>query len=142
MGHLSAPNDRVKLIVVKCTQDEAAAVRAAAVKSLTELKLPDDVLVPILKENVRHEDERVRLAVVNLLVECPRLLPPMASDLESLLTAENDKVSRHAAFLLGKSGHAAHRLLNALPQKGSRIDQIAEALCKSAGPLFPGSRRP
>jgi HEAT repeat protein len=135
MGHMSIPNDHVKSIVVKCARDQAATVRAAAVKSLTELKLPDDVLVPILKENVRHEDERVRLAVVNLLVERRTLLPPMASELESLLTAENEKVSRHAAFLLGMSGpNAAHRLLNALPQKGSRIDQIAEALTQIGRP--------
>ena len=30
--------------------------------------LPDDAVLPVLKENLRHEDERVRLAVVNLLV--------------------------------------------------------------------------
>ena len=66
--------------------------------------MPDDVLLPILKENVRHEDEEVRLAVVNLLVGRRALLARMAPELEALLTAKNDGASRHAAFLLGKIG--------------------------------------
>ena len=37
------------MAVVGCTHDEAPAVRAAAVKSLGKLKLPDETLVPILQ---------------------------------------------------------------------------------------------
>ncbi len=69
--------------------------------------VPDDVLLPIVKENLRHEEEQVRLAAVNLLVERRALLARMTPDLESLLTAKNDGVSRHAAFLLGKLGPEA-----------------------------------
>ena len=105
-------------------------------RSLARFELPDDVVLPILKENLRHEDERVRLAVVDLLVERRALLPPLAPDLESLLTAEHDGVSRHAAFLLGKIGpDAAPLLLDALRREESRIDQIAEALAQIGRPV-------
>ena len=60
----------------------------------------------------------------------------MAPELESLLTAKNDGVSRHAAFLLGKIGpDAAPRLLDALHHESSRIDQIAEALAQIGRPV-------
>jgi HEAT repeat protein len=129
LGYSSAPNDQVQLAVLKCAQDAAPEVRAAAVKSLAAFEVPDDVLLPILKENLRHEDERVRLAVVNLLVKRRALLLQMAPELASLLTAELDGVARHAAFLLGKIGpEAAPLLLKALDHEKSRIDQVAEAL--------------
>ena len=105
-------------------------------KSLARLPLPDDVVLPILKENLRHDDESVRLAVVDLLVERRALLAQMAPELESLLTAKKDGVSRHAAFLLGKLGaDAAPRLLDGLRQETSRIDQIAEALAQIGRPV-------
>ena len=104
--------------------------------SLARLKVSDDVLVPILNENFRHDDERVRLAAVSVLVERRALLPRMAPELESLLTAKNDGVSRHAAFLLGKIGPtAAPLLLKSLSDKRSRIDQIAEALALIGRPI-------
>ncbi len=90
---------------------------------------------------------RVRLAVVDLLIERRALLSQMAPDLESLLTAKHDGVSRHAAFLLGKLGiPAAPRLLNALHHESSRIDQIAEALAQigrpAVGLALAGCQRP
>jgi HEAT repeat protein len=136
LGYLSAPNDQVHRAVLQCAHDVASDVRAAAVKSLARFALPDDVMLPVLRENLRHEDERVRLAAVNLLVARRGLLPPLASELETLLTAEKDGVSRHAAFLLGKIGpEAAPRLLNALRQKKSRIEPIAEALVQVGRPV-------
>ena len=68
-------------------------------------------------------------------VERRTLLAQMAPELESLLTAKNDRVSRHAAFLLGMSGpDAARRLFGAPAHESSRIDQIAEALAQIGRP--------
>ena len=135
LGISPAPDDRASRALVDSTHDGSPEVRAAAVRSLARLKLPDDVLVPIVRENLRHDDERVRLAVVNLLVEGRTLLPRMAPECESLLTDERDGVARHAAFLLGKSGQdAAPRLLDALRREGSRVDPIAGALAQIGRP--------
>jgi HEAT repeat protein len=136
LGYLSTPDDRARRAVTACAHDSAPAVRAAAVKSAARIALPDDALLLILKENVRHEDEKVRLAVVNLLVERRALLPQMAPELETLLTVKSDGVARHAAFLLGKVGAgAAPLLLAALHDDKSRIDQIAEALAQIGRPI-------
>ena len=100
-----------------------------------------------------HEDERVRLAVVNLLVGRRALLARLAPELESLLTAKNDGVSRHAAFLLGKLGAGRPPRDCSTPsrQESSRIDQIAEALAQIGRPVVglltqavnaPGASRP
>ena len=56
-----------------------------------------------------------RLAVVDLLVERRPLLRRLAPELESLLTAKDDGVSRHAAFLLGKSGPDARSAVARCP---------------------------
>ena len=142
LGYLASPDDRVLQAVIEGAHDSAPAVRAAAVKSLARIPLPDDVLMPILIENVRHEDEQVRLAVVNLLVERRPLLTRMAAELEALLTAKDDGVSRHAGFLLGKIGaDAAPRLLAALEHDSSRIDQIALALAQIGRPAIEPLRR-
>ncbi len=137
LGYLSAPNDQVRSAVRKCARDPAPEVQAAALHSLARFKMPDDALLPILKENLRREDERVRLAVVDLLVERRELLPHLASELESLLSAKHDGVSRHAAFLLGKMGpNAAPLLLDALHHESCRIDGIAEALAQIGRPVI------
>jgi HEAT repeat protein len=91
--------------------------------------------MPIVLENLKHDDDRVRLAVVRLLVEGRTLLPRIGPELESLLTADRDGVASHAAYLLGKSGpDAAPRLLNALRHPESRIDSIAGALAQVGRP--------
>ena len=78
----------------------------------------------------------MRLAVIDLLVARPALLPRMATDAASLLTAEQEGVAKHAAFLIGKIGKdAAPLLLEALRDKRSRIDQIAEALAQMGRPV-------
>ncbi|MGP0065173.1 MAG: HEAT repeat domain-containing protein, partial [Isosphaeraceae bacterium] len=135
LGHLPSPTDQVHPAILKCTHDAVAEVRAAAVTAMARLSLPDDVLLSVLEENLRHDDESVRLAAINLLVERRALLAPMAPGLESLLKAKPDGVSRHAAFLLGKIGApAVPRLLEALRDERSRIDQIAEALAQIGRP--------
>ncbi len=89
-----------------------------------------------MRENVRHEEESVRLAAVNWLLGRRALLRNLAPDLESLLTAKPAGVARHAAFLLGKIGpEAAPRLLAGLRREDSRIDQIAEALAQMGRPV-------
>ncbi len=136
LGYLPAPNERVHQAVLHGAHDGAPEVRTAALKSLARFAVPDDAMLPVLKENLRQEDERVRLAVVNLLVARRKLLPPLASDLEALLTAENDGIARHAAFLLGRMGpEAAPRLLDAVRRKTSRIDPISEALAQIGRPV-------
>ena len=73
--------------------------------------------------------------MVTLLVEGRTLLPRLAPEFESLLTADRDGVARHAAFLLGKSGpDAAPRLLDALRREGSRVEPIAGALAQIGRP--------
>ena len=123
---------------VQVARDTSTAVRAAAMKSLGRIRLPDAALIDIVQENVGHDNDEVRVAVVNLLVERRSLLARIAPGLESLLTAKNDRVSRHAAYLLARTGpDAAPRLLAALPNEGSRIDQIAEALAQIGRPVAP-----
>jgi len=135
LGILRSPDDRASRAIVGSAHDASPEVRTAAVRSLARLKLPDDVLVPIVRENLRHDDDRVRLAVVNLLVEGRTLLPRLAPELESLLTAERDGVASRAAFLLGKSGReAAPRLIDALRREGSRVGPIAGALAQIGRP--------
>jgi HEAT repeat protein len=136
MGYLSATNDQVNQAVVKCAHDEAPEVRAAALKSLGRSKLSDETVLPVVRENLTHSDERVRWAVVNLLVDRRALLAKLAPELEALLTAEKDGISRIGAFLLGKIGpNAAPRLIRSLEQKNSRIDEIAEALAQIGRPV-------
>ena len=104
--------------------------------------LPDDALRPILKETLRDPDEQVRLAAVDLLVGRRPLLASLAPELEELLTAKDDGVARHAAFLLGQSGpDATPRLLDALRREESRIDPIAEALAPIGRPAVARLRR-
>lgn len=136
LGPLAAFHVQAQEAALKGTHDEVPEVRAAALRSLAKSRLTDDGLMPILLEQLRHEDDRVRLAAVNCLVERRALLTRMATDLESLLTVENAGISGHAAFLLHKLGlNAAPRLLNALHQEKSRIDQIAEALAQIGTPV-------
>ncbi len=135
LGHLSAPDDRARQAVLRRAHDPAPEVRAESVRSLGRLHVSDDVLVPILAEDLRHADERVRLAVVELLVARRTLLPLLATEFEALLTAGDDGVARHAAFLLGKLGlEAIPRLLGALRRPDSRVDQIAGALAQIGRP--------
>ena len=92
LGHLSAPDEKAKQAVLKCASDAAPQVRAAAVKSLSECGLADDIVLPVVKENLRHGDEEVRLAVVNLLVQRRTLLRRMAPDLQSLLIGQGRRL--------------------------------------------------
>lgn len=136
LGQFPAPNEQVQRILLDSMHDAAPAVRAAAVGALARFAMPDETVLPVLKENLRHEDEQVRLAVVNVLVARRALLPPMADELESLLTAKDDGVSRHAAFLLSKLGSdTAPRLVRSLPKEGSRVEQIAESLAQLGRPV-------
>jgi HEAT repeat protein len=135
LGSMSAPDERVRRLIRDATRDPEPEVRASALKSLAILTLPDETLRPILEENLRHSDGRVRLAVVNWLAEHRQLLPMLAADLESLLTAKDEGVARYAAFLLGKLGpEAAPRLLAALRREDCRPDQVADALAAIGRP--------
>ncbi|WP_406700487.1 HEAT repeat domain-containing protein [Singulisphaera sp. Ch08] len=136
LGPLSLFDEQAQEAALKCAQDDFPVVRAAALRTLQRSRVSEDALLPILVENLRHEDEQVRLAAVNCLIERRSLLTRMALELESLLTAEQDGVARHAAFLLRKIGmEAAPRLINALHDENSRIDQIAEALAQIGPPV-------
>ncbi|SIN94144.1 HEAT repeat [Singulisphaera sp. GP187] len=136
LGPLSTLHEPAQQAILKRTHDEVPEVRAAALRTLARSKLSDETLLPILGENLRHPDDQVRLAAVNCLVTRRELLARMAPELETLLTAEQDGVSRHAAFLLRKVGlDAVPRLIRALHHKKSRIDQIAEALAQLGPPV-------
>jgi HEAT repeat protein len=136
LGYLPGASNKVQETVLKCAHDEAPGVRSSAVIALARLKVSDVVLLPIINENLRHDDERVRLAAVSVILERRALLSRTAPELESLLTAESEGVSHHAAFLLAKIGPTtAPLLLRSLNDKRSRIEQIAEALAMIGRPI-------
>ncbi len=138
LGELVETSAAVHSAILVCTRDSATPVRAAAVRSLARLKMPDDVVLASLKENLRHDDASVRLAVVNVLLGRRALLVPMRPDLQSLLTAGNADVARHAAFLLGYGGpSAAPVLLQSLRDSNTRIDDVARALAHIGKPAVP-----
>ena len=136
LGLLPDPNDRVCDAVVHSVSDSQPEVQAAAIVSLSALKPPNELLVRILGEGIRHEDEKVRIAVVNVLSQKPALLGQMASEFALLLTSENQGVARHAAYLIQRLGsEAAPVLLLALRDENSRIEQIGEALAHIGRPI-------
>jgi HEAT repeat protein len=138
LGMSSTLSDGVRRAVLERSHDASPEVRAAATRSLARLALPDDVLLPVLKEDLKDEDEQVRLAAVNLLIARRALLLPLVPQLASLLTGKHDGVAHHAAFLLGKVGpDAAPKLLEALRDENSRIDPIAEALAQIGRSIVP-----
>jgi len=137
LGGLSAANDQVFPVVLRAAREADSQVRAEAVRSLGRLRYPEADLMPTLREGLRDKGETVRRAVVDLLDARRSFLPELAPDLETLLLADDDGVSRLAAVLLGKMGRdGVPRLLDALPHKESRIDQIAEALAQVGRPAL------
>jgi HEAT repeat protein len=135
LGYLPAVSDIARRALIECARDPAPAVRASAVDALSRIQAPDDALLPLVRENVGHKDEQVRLAVVNLLVDRPALARTLTTELEALLTAEDDGAARHAAFLLSRMGaDAVPRLIKALGDPKSRIDQLALALAQIGRP--------
>lgn len=136
LGQVRLPDVRVRKRALQCADDSSPEVRATAIGSIGILKPADDDLFPVLAKGLRDDDERVRGATVNVLIERRDLLRRMAPELESLLTAKPDGVAHHAAFLLQKLGlEAAPRLMSALRHDGSRIDQVAEALAQIGRPV-------
>ncbi len=136
LGRLLAPNDRVRDAVVNCMSDSEPEVQAAAISSLSALMLPNALLVRLLGEGIRREDERVRIAAMNVLSQKPALLGQMAAELTQLLTSENQGVARHAAYLIPKLGaDAVPILLATLRDENSHIEQIGESLAQIGRPI-------
>lgn len=137
LGWSSAADDRVRRAVFDRAADDAPEVRAEAIGALDRLKPADDAAVAaVVEKNLRHADEQVRLAVVDLLIDRRPLLELLSPDLEAILTSEPEAVARHAAFLLGAIGpDAAPTLLRALGRDGSPIEPIAEALASIGPPI-------
>ena len=88
LGYLTEPTDKVREIVIKCANDDAAVVRSQAVTALMRLQVADDVLMPIISRNLRHDDEQVRLAVVAVLLERRGCYRDRRRSLSSLLTGQ------------------------------------------------------
>ncbi len=69
-------------------------------------------------ENLRDEDERVRLAVVNLLSRASQAALAIGAGARALVDRRrNDGVSRHAAFLLGKIGAGGRPAIARRPRR-------------------------
>ncbi len=135
LGYLPRPAGRVIEAVIKGARDTAPAVREGAIEALARFRLPDDALLPLAKDSLAHPDGRVRLAVVDLVVGRKALLARLAPDLEALAASRDEGTAHHAAFLLARTGpDSVPRLLNALRQKTSHIDPIAEALAQIGRP--------
>jgi HEAT repeat protein len=138
LGYVAEPDESFRAVVLLRTHDESSLVRAAAMRALDRLRLPDDVVFPVLALNLRDEDDQVRQAVVSALIARRSILARMAPELESLLWAQNERVARHAAYLLGVSGAVGvPRLLHALHDEKCRVDQIAAALAQVGRPATP-----
>ncbi len=127
---LSTLTDARALEAVRvAVQDEVAAVRAAAVATLTTAGLPADELQTVFLTGLQDVDEEVQVAVVNALAADRSILTTMQSQLSGLLTVADEHVAWHAAFLLQQSGKEAEpMLLSALEDERSRVQQIARAL--------------
>ncbi len=69
LGYVPAPSDQVRQAVLNGARDKSPEVRAAAVKSLARVAPAADTLLGILPEILGDEDEAVRLAAIDLLVE-------------------------------------------------------------------------
>ncbi len=135
LGYLATRDDRVVQAALRCARDPSPEVRASAIESLSRFAMPDETIAPIVAENLGHGDERVRLAVVDLVARRPALLRRLTPELEALLHAKDPGVSRHAAFLLSRKGRdAVPGLLEALRRDGSRIEPVAEALAQIGRP--------
>ena len=64
-------------VIIEATRDDRPLVRAAAIKALGKLELPDARVRPIFVSGLADSDRSVRLAVVNLLADEPELLLDM-----------------------------------------------------------------
>jgi HEAT repeat protein len=137
LGRSSAPDDRVRRAAFGRARDDAPEVRDEAIRALSRLEPADDeALTAVVKDSLRDREERVRLAVVDLLIERRPLLAKLAPEYETLLTADDEGVAKRAAFLLGALGpDAAPALLRALADDKARIEPIAEALASIGRPV-------
>ncbi len=136
LGLLTAPNQHVHDAVALRVSDSEPVVQAAAILSLSAFMPADELLMNILSKGIRHEDEKVRISVVNVLSQKPAILKQMAPDFALLLTSENQGVAKHASYLIQRLGpEAAPLLLDALRNESSYIEQIAEALAHIGRPI-------
>lgn len=147
LGYVPEQRGEALDAVLNRVRDEAPEVQAAALVTLARWEPPEESLAAALEESLRHEVEAVRVSAVNLLSGRPQLLAGRIPVLDSLLTHEDEGVTRHAAFLLHLLGpDAAPILVDALRRDGSRIDQIAEALAligrPVAGPIAEATEDP
>lgn len=127
--HVQPPDERIAQAVLAAAADEDASVRAAGLKALARLDLPPESVLPLISENIDHQNDQVRIAVVNLLAHRTDWLQAIAPRLEPLLHTDDTGAARHAAFLLHQLGpQAIPTFLHALEHEQSQIEPIAESL--------------
>lgn len=131
-----AGDDRVSEAILERARDASAEVRAAALGSLARSGLPAGVLLPVVESGLADEEESVHRAVANLVMGRREWLLAVVPRLRALLLAEDEAVSRQAAFLLRATGpEAAPMLLAALPDGRSPIEAIASELAQLGRPV-------
>lgn len=125
-------------IIITATNDEKSLVRTAAIGSLSKLDIPDDKRKMILVAGLADSEPSVRLAVVNTLADDRKTLRSIERELVELLTADDDGVAWHAAFLLQRRGHdAAAVLLEVATDDDCRVRQLGRALSLIGSPITP-----
>lgn len=115
-------------VAIKVTSELDPDVRMAALKTISSLRLPDEIVVPQLRKSMSDESDRVRVVVVNALTRRPELVSLMIDQLSRLVSHPDDGIAWHAAFLLHKQGIEALEIYeNALVNGKARVETIARA---------------
>jgi HEAT repeat protein len=131
-----AQEDEVATACVEALKDSEPTVRAAAVRAIDARLAEEQVLQTALTEALQDAEKSVRVEVVNALAHRPRLLETLEPRLVQLLTADDDGVAWHAAFLLHLRGEAgAAALRGGLELEECRPAQIAQALALIGPPM-------
>lgn len=116
-------------VVLAATRDPDPQVRAAAIAALDVVVVAEEAKRQVLLKNLQDPQESVRVAVVNAFLNDRERLREAVPELSELLTASQESVHWHAAFLLQRSGEeGAERLMTALENEAASIRPIARAL--------------
>ena len=129
LGEIPIADVRRFKAIETAMSDNRPEVRAAAIRAVDSLELTSQVWQSIMLENLRHDDDDVRLAVINAVLRHRDRLNSMEAELSELLHDESDGVADHAAFLLHRLGpESIATLLAAVDRETGRVESIGRAI--------------